>query len=87
MPGSFIAGCSNKIYSSDKFFEKSFYGFQNSPDAKIFCLIHKMDLVAEEQRETLFKEREEDLIRLSRPGNVTCFRTSIWDETLYRLAK
>lgn len=57
---------------------------QNSPDAKIFCLIHKMDLVAEEQRESLFKDREDDLIRLSRPGNVTCFRTSIWDETLYR---
>lgn len=44
-----------------------------------------MDLVAEEQRDSLFKDREEDLVRLSRPGNVTCFRTSIWDETLYRL--
>lgn len=43
-----------------------------------------MDLVAEEQRETLFKDREDDLIRLSKPGHVTCFRTSIWDETLYR---
>ncbi|KAH8406626.1 hypothetical protein KR215_009871, partial [Drosophila sulfurigaster] len=57
---------------------------QNSPEAKIFCLVHKMDLVAEEHRENVFKEREEDLIRLSRPGNVTCFRTSIWDETLYK---
>ena len=57
---------------------------QNSPDAKIFCLVHKMDLVAEEHRENVFKEREEDLIRLSKPGNVTCFRTSIWDETLYK---
>lgn len=43
-----------------------------------------MDLVAEELRESLFKDREDDLIRLSRPGDVTCFRTSIWDETLYR---
>lgn len=59
---------------------------QNSPDAKIFCLVHKMDLVAEEHRENVFKEREEDLIRLSKPGNVTCFRTSIWDETLYKYA-
>lgn len=57
---------------------------QNSPEAKIFCLVHKMDLVAEEHRENVFKEREEDLIRLSKPGNVTCFRTSIWDETLYK---
>uniref|UniRef100_A0A8C9NTT2 Ras-related GTP-binding protein n=1 Tax=Serinus canaria TaxID=9135 RepID=A0A8C9NTT2_SERCA len=40
---------------------------QNSPDAKIFCLVHKMDLVQEDQRDLIFKEREEDLKRLSRP--------------------
>lgn len=57
---------------------------QNSPEAKIFCLVHKMDLVPEEHREGEFKVREDDLIRLSKPGNVTCFRTSIWDETLYK---
>lgn len=57
---------------------------QNSPDAKIFCLVHKMDLVAEEQRDIIFKEREEDLKRLSKPLECTAFRTSIWDETLYR---
>ncbi|KAH8358498.1 hypothetical protein KR093_000477 [Drosophila rubida] len=57
---------------------------QNSPEAKIFCLVHKMDLIPEEHRENVFKGREEDLIRLSLPGNVTCFRTSIWDETLYK---
>ncbi|XP_064549954.1 ras-related GTP-binding protein A [Drosophila montana] len=56
----------------------------NSPEAKIFCLVHKMDLLAEDQRDRVFKEREGDLIRLSMPGNVTCFRTSIWDETLYK---
>lgn len=26
---------------------------QNSPDAKIFCLIHKMDLVQEDQRDSV----------------------------------
>lgn len=57
---------------------------QNSPEAKIFCLVHKMDLVAEEQRDIIFKEREEDLKRLSLPLDCTCYRTSIWDETLYR---
>ncbi|GAB0100421.1 ras-related GTP-binding protein A [Sergentomyia squamirostris] len=57
---------------------------QNSQEAKIFCLVHKMDLVAEEQREVIFKEREEDLKRLSKPLECTCYRTSIWDETLYR---
>lgn len=58
--------------------------YQNSPEAKIFCLVHKMDLVAEEQRDVIFKEREEDLKRLSLPLECTCYRTSIWDETLYR---
>ncbi|KAK9393677.1 Ras related GTP binding A [Crotalus adamanteus] len=57
---------------------------QNSPDAKIFCLVHKMDLVQEDQRDLIFKEREEDLKRLSRPLECSCFRTSIWDETLYK---
>jgi len=57
---------------------------QNSPEAKIFCLVHKMDLVPEEQRDVIFKEREEDLKRLSKPLDCTCYRTSIWDETLYR---
>uniref|UniRef100_A0A672N4M2 Ras-related GTP-binding protein n=1 Tax=Sinocyclocheilus grahami TaxID=75366 RepID=A0A672N4M2_SINGR len=33
---------------------------------------------------SIFKEREEDLKRLSRPLACTCFRTSIWDETLYK---
>lgn len=30
---------------------------QNSPDASIFILIHKMDLLAEEDRDTVFAER------------------------------
>lgn len=33
----------------------------------------------------IFKEREEDLRRLSRPLECSCFRTSIWDETLYKV--
>uniref|UniRef100_A0A2K6BWS5 Ras-related GTP-binding protein n=1 Tax=Macaca nemestrina TaxID=9545 RepID=A0A2K6BWS5_MACNE len=51
---------------------------------KYFCLVHKMDLVQEDQRDLIFKEREEDLRRLSRPLECSCFRTSIWDETLYK---
>lgn len=43
-----------------------------------------MDLIPEESREEIFKEREEDLKRLSKPLECTCFRTSIWDETLYK---
>ncbi|XP_036985876.2 ras-related GTP-binding protein A-like [Artibeus jamaicensis] len=57
---------------------------RSSPAASIFCLVHKMDLVPEEQRDPVFAEREDDLLRLSRPLECACFRTSIWDETLYR---
>lgn len=32
----------------------------------------------------IFREREDDLKRLSKPLDCTCFRTSIWDETLYK---
>jgi Ras-related GTP-binding protein A/B len=58
---------------------------QNSRGAKIFCLIHKMDLVQEEQRDVIFREREAELKRRSLPLDITCFRTSIWDETLYKV--
>ena len=57
---------------------------QNSPQAKIFCLIHKMDLVQEDQRDVVFHDREVELARLSIPLQCTCFKTSIWDETLYK---
>ena len=29
---------------------------QNSPDAKIFCLVHKMDLVQEDQRDLVSRK-------------------------------
>lgn len=57
---------------------------QNSPEAKVFCLVHKMDLVQDDQRDLIIREREDDLKRLSRPLNCICFATSIWDETLYK---
>lgn len=57
---------------------------ENSKDAKIFCLLHKMDLVPEEQREVLFQKRENQLRQKSLPMGITCFKTSIWDETLYK---
>ena len=57
---------------------------QHSRDAKIFCLVHKMDLVREQDRDAIFKERELDLKRRSLPLQMTAFRTSIWDETLYK---
>jgi len=59
---------------------------QNSKSAKIFCLVHKMDLVPDEQREQVFRQRESELkaVAAKLDLEITCFKTSIWDETLYR---
>jgi len=60
---------------------------ENSPDARIFVLVHKMDLVAEEDREDILEERKR-LIKDTCEGcgvpYFQCFGTSIWDETLYK---
>lgn len=55
----------------------------NSPNARIFCLVHKMDLVQEEMRAQIFADRIKVLADKSRPLQLTCLATSIWDETLY----
>lgn len=57
----------------------------NSPDAKVFCLIHKMDLVQLELRDKLFSERANLLRERSLDMDVLFFPTSIWDETLYKV--
>lgn len=57
---------------------------RSSSNAKIFCLIHKMDLIAEDQRELIFNSKVETLEKHSKPLSCRCFRTSIWDETLYK---
>ena len=44
-----------------------------------------MDLVQEDQRDLMFSDREKDLKKLSLPLECKCFRTSIWDETLYKV--
>ncbi len=57
---------------------------QHSNQAKVFCLIHKMDLVPEEQRDGIFQDRQLELRKRGGPLEVQCFQTSIWDETLYK---
>ena len=47
--------------------------------AKLHYYILYVDLFQQ-----IFREREDDLKRLSKPLDCTCFRTSIWDETLYK---
>lgn len=58
----------------------------NSKEARIFCLIHKMDLVPENQRDQIFEQRVTELQKRSEPLNIQAFRTSIWDETLYAVS-
>ncbi|CAN3357044.1 GTP-binding protein Gtr1p [Diutina catenulata] len=57
-----------------------------SPDAKIFVLLHKMDLVQIDKREELFDMMMDKLQKISDPYNFQLmgFPTSIWDESLYK---
>eukprot|EP00428_Durinskia_dybowskii_P070224 CAMPEP_0170407198 /NCGR_PEP_ID=MMETSP0117_2-20130122/28120_1 /TAXON_ID=400756 /ORGANISM="Durinskia baltica, Strain CSIRO CS-38" /LENGTH=303 /DNA_ID=CAMNT_0010664431 /DNA_START=71 /DNA_END=982 /DNA_ORIENTATION=+ len=55
-----------------------------SPDASIFILVHKMDLVAEDDREREFAERAALVQSKSAHFKMRAFPTSIWDETLYK---
>ncbi|GAX21445.1 Ras-related GTP-binding protein A/B [Fistulifera solaris] len=60
---------------------------ENSPDARIFVLVHKMDLVAVEDREAILQERKqliEESCKNCGVEHFQCFGTSIWDETLYK---
>ncbi|CAI4232939.1 unnamed protein product [Auanema sp. JU1783] len=66
--------------------------FNNSPNAQVFCLIHKLDLIEEGKRDGTFAEKEEEILRCGEQvaGRdrasvpVKCYRSSIWDETLYK---
>eukprot|EP01126_Amoeba_proteus_P017840 TRINITY_DN1877_c0_g1_i8.p1 TRINITY_DN1877_c0_g1~~TRINITY_DN1877_c0_g1_i8.p1 ORF type:complete len:216 (+),score=32.46 TRINITY_DN1877_c0_g1_i8:74-721(+) len=55
-----------------------------SRDAKIFCLVHKMDLVKAYEPDDLFKAKRAQLKSLTLPLKMVAFPTSIWDETLYK---
>jgi Ras-related GTP-binding protein A/B len=60
---------------------------ENSPDARVFVLIHKMDLVAEEDRESILEDRKHLISESCMSRGVqhfSCYGTSIWDETLYK---
>jgi len=54
-----------------------------SPDASIFVLIHKMDLVRSRRAE-MFDKKVKDLQQDSNGVSITAFGTSIWDESLYK---
>eukprot|EP01147_Barroeca_monosierra_P010112 gene10112-2278_t len=54
-----------------------------SPSAKVFCLLHKMDLVSNFERSATFESKRQELQRTAHLKQITCFPTTIWDETLY----
>jgi Ras-related GTP-binding protein A/B len=55
-----------------------------SPDASVFVLVHKMDLVPEDDREQTFFDREAIIQSKTAHFKIKSFATSIWDETLYK---
>lgn len=58
-----------------------------SSKSKIFCLVHKMDLVPDAERESRFIEKRNRIMDVTKPefkSKLECFKTSIWDETLYK---
>lgn len=56
---------------------------EHSPTASVFVLIHKMDLIQLDKREETFTKKFAEIKRNSLSMNMMCFKTSIWDETLY----
>ena len=58
-----------------------------SKGARIFCVVHKMDLLQESDREAKFQEKRARIMEVTKPdfkSKLECYRTSIWDETLYK---
>jgi len=55
-----------------------------SPEASIFVLIHKMDLIGSERRREVFLRKKQELLDHSEDVSIRVFGTSIWDESLYR---
>ncbi|KAF8891207.1 Gtr1/RagA G protein conserved region-domain-containing protein [Infundibulicybe gibba] len=56
---------------------------QYSPEAAVFLLVHKMDLLRE-PRAAIFDKKKQELEDASGAGDVTVFGTSIYDESLYK---
>ena len=58
---------------------------KNSPEAEIFVLLHKMDLL-ENRRDpvTVFDAKKKDLLRYSEGSFIKMYPTSIYDESLYK---
>ena len=56
---------------------------KNSPEAVVFVLIHKMDLVKHSRR--ILDKKKKDLFEKGESEGITIFGTSIHDESLYKV--
>lgn len=68
-------------------FEKSVAALSyHSKNALLVCLVHKMDVIHQNERQAAFLERckEIEAISSAYKFHPRCFATSIWDETLYK---
>ena len=78
----------SKLINKDiEIFIKSLTNLQQYlPGAKVFVLLHKMDLVQIDKRQELFQIMMEKLQKISNPYHFKLigFPTSIWDESLYK---
>ncbi|EEA06213.1 GTP-binding protein Rag A, putative [Cryptosporidium muris RN66] len=71
--------------------EQDFLYFRNtinnlkalSPEARLFCLIHKMDILSIYERETVLQYYENEISKFSNQLSYRIFPTTIWDETLF----
>ncbi len=57
----------------------------HSPDSHIFILIHKMDMIADSEKEKVFKAFFREIESNTKGMAINkVFATSIWDESLYK---
>jgi len=57
---------------------------QLSPNAKVYVLVHKSDLIPPHDRGNMFNKVSDQLKSIGHGMAVETFLTSIWDETLYK---
>jgi Ras-related GTP-binding protein A/B len=55
-----------------------------SKDAKVFCLLHKMDLIPLQERQLFVESKRTQIMARSMGMQPTLYPTSIWDESLYQ---
>ncbi|THD00435.1 hypothetical protein EYZ11_000162 [Aspergillus tanneri] len=55
-----------------------------SPNAYVFCLVHKLDLIQAEHRQRIYEERSALIRSRSEHFSIDTFGSSIWDQSLYK---